>query len=364
MSERRTKSLRPSMRCSRIPRRRGSSITRAPGTASGPRRRTGHVPHRPCSCGAHGGASRWLALTERGSTRPPMGDLRSMAMPVGVLDIGSNTIRLLVARVETAAIVPLDGGRVRLPLGEEIEREGRLSDTSIAAASKAVRKFCSVSRKHGVASLDVFLTAPGRQSANAGELVEALERAAKHPVRVLTTEEEGQLAYAGAIATADVAVAGTIAVCDVGGASTEIAVGSTFRVPDWIESVDLGSVRLAARANGLAEAQREAAAAFEDVAPPRVDVALAVGGSARAVPRLVGPWLGEAKLAEALRILDRTAPRDLSRRYGVDRSRAGTLPGGAAILAQVQRLLDAPLHVCNGGIREGAVLATAAAAAA
>jgi exopolyphosphatase/guanosine-5'-triphosphate,3'-diphosphate pyrophosphatase len=287
-----------------------------------------------------------------------------MSVPVGVLDIGSNTIRLLVARVERSSIVPLDGGRVRLPLGVEIEREGRLSDTSIAAASKAVRKFCDVARKRGVVSLDVFLTAPGRQSANADELVAALERAAKHPVRVLTTEEEGQLAYAGAIATADVAVDGTVAVCDVGGASTEIAVGSTSRVPDWIESVDLGSVRLAARASDLADARREAVAAFADLAPPRVDVALAVGGSARAVRRLVGPWLGEAELSEALRILDTTSPRDVSRRYGIDRSRAGTLPGGAAILAQVQALLGTPLHVCSGGIREGAVLTTDAAAAA
>jgi exopolyphosphatase / guanosine-5'-triphosphate,3'-diphosphate pyrophosphatase len=287
-----------------------------------------------------------------------------MTMPVGVLDIGSNTIRLLVARVDGGEVVPLDGGRVRLPLGEEIEREGRLSDTSIAAAAKAVRKLCSVARGHGVASLDVFLTAPGRQSQNADELVEALERAAKHPVRVLTTEEEGQLAYAGAIATADVPIGGIVAVCDVGGASTEIAVGSTFRVPDWVESVDLGSVRLAARADDLAEARREAAAAFEDVAPPRIDVALAVGGSARAVRRLVGPWLGDAELTEALRILDTTAPRDVSRRFGVDRSRARILPAGAAIIAQVHTLLDVPLHVCSGGIREGAVLATAAAAAA
>ena len=51
------------------------------------------------------------------------------------------------------------------------------------------RKFCGIARTHRVASLDIFLTAPGRQSSNAGALVEALERAAKHPVRVLTKEE-------------------------------------------------------------------------------------------------------------------------------------------------------------------------------
>jgi exopolyphosphatase / guanosine-5'-triphosphate,3'-diphosphate pyrophosphatase len=285
-------------------------------------------------------------------------------MRVGVVDVGSNTIRLLVARVEGDSVVPLDGGRVRLPLGEEIEKTGRVSETSIAAAAKAVRKLCAVARRDGIASLDVFLTAPGRQSANAGALIEAVERASKHPVRVLSTEEEGRLAYAGAIATADVELHGTVAVCDVGGASTEIAVGVPSRPPEWVASVDLGSVRLTARADDAAHARREAAAAFAAVEPPRIDVALAVGGSARAVRRLVGPWLGEHELTEALRILETASPRDVSRRYGVDRSRARILTGGAAILAEVQALLGTPLHVCSGGIREGAVLMSAAAAAA
>jgi exopolyphosphatase / guanosine-5'-triphosphate,3'-diphosphate pyrophosphatase len=284
-------------------------------------------------------------------------------MRIGVIDIGSNTVRLLVAQVEGNLVVPLDKERVRLSLGEEIEQSGRLSQTSIAAAAKAVRKLAAVARHNGVESLDVFLTAPGRQAANADELLATLRRAADHPVRVLTTEEEGRLAYGGAVATADIELPGTIAVCDVGGASTEIAVGSPGSAPDWLTSIDLGSVRLRARTEGLEDTRREAAAAFAGVMPPRVELALAVGGSARATRRLVGPWLGEAELAEALRIVATKSDAAIVRRYGVDRARVRILSAGVAILAEVQQRLGAPLHVCDGGIREGAVLASHALAA-
>jgi exopolyphosphatase/pppGpp-phosphohydrolase len=210
----------------------------------------------------------------------------------------------------------------------------------------------------------VFLTAPGRQSDNAEDLVAALRRAAEHSVRVLSTEEEGRLAYGGAVATADMELPERIAVCDVGGASTEIAVGSPGQAPDWVASVDLGSVRLTARADDFDGARREAADAFAALRPPQVELALAVGGSARATRRLVGPWLGDAELREALWLVETVEPRLIVRRFGVDRSRARILPAGVAILAQVHELLGVPLHVCGGGIREGAVLETMAALAA
>jgi exopolyphosphatase/guanosine-5'-triphosphate,3'-diphosphate pyrophosphatase len=283
---------------------------------------------------------------------------------IGVVDVGSNTIRLLVARVDRGGIEPLDKGRVRLSLGEEIERTGTVSDTSIAVAAKAVAKLCDVARGHGVDSLDVFLTAPGRQSENADDLVAAVERAARHTVRVLTKEEEGRLAYAGAIATADVELPERVTVCDVGGASTEIAVGAPGCAAHWIRSIDLGSVRLTARTDDLDRARREAAAALSPLSPPRTGLALAVGGSARAARRLVGSWLGAEELAEARRLVAESDAQTLVRRFGVDRARARILPAGVALLAGVHELLGTPLHVCSGGIREGAVLATVEALAA
>lgn len=282
-------------------------------------------------------------------------------MRIGVIDVGSNTTRLLVANTGSDGLVALDKEKVRLPLGEEIERFGAVSAVHLAAAAKAVRGMAAAARRKRVASLDVFLTAPGRQASNADELVATLSRAAGVPARVLTKEEEGTLAYRGAVLTADMPLPSRIAVCDIGGASTEIAVGSPDGEPDWIQSVDLGSVRLTTRAGDM---HTEAAAAFSHLAPPKVEAALVVGGSARAARRLVGAKLGETELAEALRLVDTKSPREISRRFGVDRARADILPAGVVLLAEVQRKLELPLRVCSGGIREGAVLASAEALAA
>jgi exopolyphosphatase/pppGpp-phosphohydrolase len=65
-----------------------------------------------------------------------------------------------------------------------------------------------------------------------------------------------------------------------------------------------------------------------------------------------------------MEILRDETPRAISRQYGVDRARVRILPGGVAILTEVQRRLGVPLHVCSGGIREGAVLVSAAVLAA
>ncbi|MGH2977340.1 MAG: hypothetical protein ACRDKC_03060 [Gaiellaceae bacterium] len=282
-------------------------------------------------------------------------------MRIGVIDVGSNTTRLLVADAGADGLVPLDKAKVRLSLGEEIERFGAVSDVHVAAVAQAVREMAGAARSKRVTSLDVFLTAPGRQASNAPELVTALSRAAGTQARVLTKEQEGTLAYRGAVLTATTQLPSRIAVCDIGGASTEIAVGSPAAEPEWIESVDLGSVRLATRAGDM---PAEAEEAFAHLEPPLVETALAVGGSARAARRLVGSELGEAELAEALRLVETSPPREIARRFGVDRARAEILPAGVVLLAEVQRRLGTPLHVCDGGIREGAVLASLDALAA
>lgn len=279
-------------------------------------------------------------------------------MRIGVIDVGSNTTRLLVT---DAGLNPLETQKVRLALGEEIERCGAVSTVHVAAAAKAVRDMASEARRKRVASLDVFLTAPGRQATNSAELVTALSRAAGVKARVLTKDEEGTLAYRGAILTAGVTLPTRVAVCDIGGASTEIAVGEPGGDPDWVESVDLGSVRLTARSGNM---RSEAEDAFAHLEPPAAEAALVVGGSARAARRLVGAELGETELTEALEIVETTSPREVARRFGVDRARAEILPAGVILLAEVQRRLGVTLHVCSGGIREGAVLASLEALAA
>ena len=120
----------------------------------------------------------------------------------------------------------------------------------------------------------------------------------------------------------------------------------------------------AGSSNSSAIRATEATEAFGALRPPAVEAALVVGGSARAARRLVGADLGEEELAEALRLVETCPPRDIARRFGVDRARAEILPAGVILLAEVQRRLAVPLHVCSGGIREGAVLASRDALAA
>src|SRR5215831_8925851 len=105
-----------------------------------------------------------LRLVTKGLLRPPTTDLRWMEMRVGVIDVGSNTTRLLVASAERGRVVPLGQEKVRLSLGTEIERFGAVSDVHVAAVATAVRKMTVAAHRNRVESLDVFLTAPGRQA--------------------------------------------------------------------------------------------------------------------------------------------------------------------------------------------------------
>ena len=284
-------------------------------------------------------------------------------MIVGVVDVGSNTVRLLVARQGPAGLVCVEQAGTRLGLGEEIERRGRISETKIAAAAKTVRKLVALARKRGATTVEVVVTAPGRQSGNGQELVAALERAAAGPVRVLSSDEEGRFAYRGAIAAAGPLPA-TIAVCDVGGASTEIAVGRPDGEPAWLRSVELGAVRLTERAlafgathdRGVEEARLIVGDAFAGLAPPLPNAVLAAGGTARALRKLVGPTLGAVELAAAEHILRKAPLGEVARRYRIDRSRVRILLAGALLHAEVQRRLAVPLTVARGGLREGLAL--------
>jgi exopolyphosphatase/guanosine-5'-triphosphate,3'-diphosphate pyrophosphatase len=156
----------------------------------------------------------------------------------------------------------------------------------------------------------------------------------------------------------------SIAVCDVGGGSTQLVVGTLAGGPAWARSVDLGSLRLTRRAlaaappsaSDLDEARAEVASAFIDLAPPLARAAVATGGTARALRKVVGPTLDAPALEEGTRKLAKRSSRSISSDYGVDRARARTLLAGTMILAEVQRRLGTALEVGRGGIREGAAL--------
>lgn len=286
-----------------------------------------------------------------------------MAKRAGIVDVGSNTVRLVV--------VGRDGihstKKARLGLGSEIEAHGRLSEEKIAETAAAVEKLCAKARKHGVAELHVLVTAPGRQAENAREFVRRLEDASGEPVRVLTVQEEARFSFTAATVAVRPDV-GSVCVCDLGGASTELAVGPPWDGPSWIESVELGALRLAVRSGlrGGGDAAQVAAAresvreAFATVDPPWADVALVVGGTARALGRIAGSTLGADELDALVARLARCG-REEAKRHDIGRRRGELLLSGALILAEVQRMLRVPLEVTKGGVREGAALSALAA---
>lgn len=286
-------------------------------------------------------------------------------MLVGVIDVGSNTVRLLVARRRKASLVRVHEERERLGLGEDVELFRRISREKLARAETTAAKLTARARSLGCATVDVLVTSPGRQAENGDALREALERGSGLPVRILSAEEEARLAYTGAMAASRSAAA-SIAVVDVGGGSAQLVVGTGESGPVWTRSVDLGSLRLTRRllvsdpptAAELDAARDEVERAFERVTPPLPFAALATGGSARALRRVAGRRrLAGRHLEAALRELAKRNSAEIAKRYGLTPERARTLPAGALILAEAQRRLGLPVEVARGGLREGAALA-------
>jgi exopolyphosphatase / guanosine-5'-triphosphate,3'-diphosphate pyrophosphatase len=282
---------------------------------------------------------------------------------VGVIDVGSNSIRLLIAALQRRDLVRLREERSRIGLGEDVERGGAISAAKLVKAATAAATYASLAREYGVARLEVLVTAPGRQSSNSAELVRALAAATGASVRVLSAEEEGRLAYEGALLGLD-GWPETLAVCDVGGGSTETVVGLRESGPVWLRSFDVGAVRLTQRClasdpptdAALHEARLAVAAALEGAVPPLCERALATGGTPRALRRIVGRILGPDELNAALRVASAAPARAIAAEFGIDRRRARLLPAGIVILAAVQRRLVVPLEVSPFGLREGAAL--------
>jgi exopolyphosphatase/guanosine-5'-triphosphate,3'-diphosphate pyrophosphatase len=282
---------------------------------------------------------------------------------VGVIDAGANTLRLLVARHKGGRLAVVCEERVRLGLGDEIERLGRISATKLAELAAVAAAQAARSRALGCERLEVLVTSPGRQSANPAELRETLERATGAPVRLLSGEEEAVLGYTGAVNPCR-RLPESVAVCDVGGGSTQVVVGTPRGGPAWARSFDIGSLRLTRRAlpgdppsaEAIEAARAEAAHCLTGLLPPRAKAALVVGGSARAAATLVGERLGHGGLERAVELLASRRHSELSARFRIAPQRAETLLGGVLILAEVQRRLGLPLELGAGGVREGAVL--------
>jgi exopolyphosphatase/guanosine-5'-triphosphate,3'-diphosphate pyrophosphatase len=133
--------------------------------------------------------------------------------------------------------------------------------------------------------------------------------------------------------------------------------------PAWLRGLDLGSLRLTERllrtdpptADELDSALQVVAEAFGSLTPPLALGALATGGTARTLRRIVGRSLGEKNLTAALEVFATRPAKQLVREHDLAPERARVLLAGTLIIREARRRLGVKLEVARGGVREGAV---------
>lgn len=289
-------------------------------------------------------------------------------MRVGIVDIGSNTARLLVAEVGSDGVVsPVAKRRAYLGLGEEIAATGTLSPKTIRRTAVIAAAYTVRARRTGAVALETIVTAPGRQGDAAPALVKALAEATGVPTLTLSADDEGRLAYEGALQGLEGPPPDVVGVVDVGGGSTEIVVGTPSLGAAWIRSLDIGSLRLTRQClhgempakSAVREARRVVEAALDGLDAPSPDVLLAAGGSAKSVWRIVGREFAAGDMDEVVRIGSTWPAARIATTFGLHPHRARTLLAGTLVLREVSAVLDRPLRLANGGLREGAALALA-----
>ena len=238
-------------------------------------------------------------------------------MKVAIIDVGSNSVRLLVAAVDAGNVNQIHRERVYLRLGDDAYRRGRIGSRKLEATRVVAAKYARIARKAGAERLETIVTAPGRQAENHEELVQALVKATRAAVVVLSGDDEGRLAWQGAVARMEESPR-TVAVVDLGGGSCEVAVGDRAKGPVWVRSIEAGALRVTRAFLGgnppdderISCARAEIRKLARSLRPPRPDAALAVGGTARAIGRIVGRPFGVDQLEELVSTLARGPRRE------------------------------------------------------
>lgn len=159
-----------------------------------------------------------------------------------VIDVGTNSVKLLVADVSDAGIMPVHEESRQTRLGQGFYQTRRLQPAPIAASAAAVAEFAAGARQCGTASLRVIATSAAREAVNSQDLLEAIHQAAGLHTEILTGEQEADWVFRGITTDARLA-SQALLLMDVGGGSTEFVVGLGKRKL-FEKSVPVGTVRL------------------------------------------------------------------------------------------------------------------------
>ena len=284
------------------------------------------------------------------------------------VDIGSNSVHLVVAEVVEHALRPLVDESVFLGLGDAVHDGAPLGPAGRAALTATLVEYAATATALGATAVTFLGTEPMRRAPDAARIVSEVEHATNAPLHVLSHEEEALLTLIGV--TEGRPVDHELLVIDIGGGSSEFAFVGPRR-PAYAEGLRLGSARLTTRhvshdpptATEI-EAMTVAARAILDAARvTRPEEVVGVGGTASNLVKLLPEALADMtltrdRLATMREILATTPADELTSRFLVNPVRARLLGAGAAIVdAILERSAVDAMRVSKSSLREGAILA-------
>jgi exopolyphosphatase / guanosine-5'-triphosphate,3'-diphosphate pyrophosphatase len=164
---------------------------------------------------------------------------------LAAIDLGTNSVRLLVARVTegSGALGEIARDMVITRLGQGVDRTGSISAEALRRTLAVVERYCRRARALGAERVHLAATSAARDAANREELAQAVERLTGEPMEVLSGRQEAARSFVGG--TRGLASPGPFLVVDIGGGSTEFALGE--REASAAVSAQIGSVRLTER---------------------------------------------------------------------------------------------------------------------
>ncbi len=285
-------------------------------------------------------------------------------MLCAAIDIGSNTTRVLVAEPIDGQVKKVMEQRAYTRINKALDDDGAITAEKIAEVCEVVATQVRLARELGAEQIRAVATAAVRDAANGEQAAAAISRAAGVEVEVLSEEEEGRLAFLGATKALGHPAEGTIGVVDVGGGSTEVILGT---VAGGVQSVRSWPVGSGVLADELISSDPPSAAEIRKVRDRIDDIfagveiahpaqAVAVGGSATSLRRLVGAVLEYETLERGIRVLSGDPAADVAKRFELDPVRVRILATGVLLLEKVSELLGQPLQIGKGGLREGIIL--------
>lgn len=285
-------------------------------------------------------------------------------MLCAAIDIGSNTTRLLVAEPVDGQLKKTMEQRAYTRINKAIRDSGAIPKEKAAEVAEVVATQVRLARELGAETIRAVATAAVREASNGQSVAEQIGELAGVPVDVLSDEEEGRLSFVGATKTLGHPVEGLVGVVDVGGGSTEVILGT---VPGGVKEVRSWRVGSGVLADELIASDPPSAAEvrkirdriddlFADVEVEQPTQAVAVGGSATSLRRLVGAVLEYETLERGIRVLCGDPAAEVARRFELDPERVRILATGVLLLEKLSELLGRPLQIGKGGLREGVIL--------